>query len=153
LKTVLGTIILLMGKKFSKDIIVLGLFLAIILFFMFPLSFEMSYMGEMPHNRGYGFPYIFLADDPTTSIYKIIDLKFFIIDLLVYAAFMILMLFAITSTLKKQISIRKRTFFILVAIATFSVLIISIPTLYFSSFSEIEYIPIYNSIKVNFLFW
>ncbi|NDV66684.1 hypothetical protein D0T60_15775 [Bacteroides sp. 224] len=113
---------------------------------------EMSYCGERLAERGSGFPFIYMADDPTTSIYKIIDLRFFVVDLLIYIVSTSLIVHIISSAIKKQILLKKRTIIVLSVMTAIVVLAIAIPVLCFSSFSEIDYKPVYESIKVNFVF-
>ena len=113
---------------------------------------EMSYCEELLQNRGYGFPFIYLVDDPTTSLYKVIDLNSFLIDLGIYIVFFFAAITAFSSIIKKQIIFGKKTFITLGIIAFVSIVVI-IPVIYFSSFSEIEYYPLYNTKKFSISFF
>ena len=111
----------------------------------------MSYCGELLEDRGYGFPFIYLVDDLTTSLYKVIDIKSFIIDLMIYIVFFTGMMIIISSILKKQIQFGKKTLITLGVVAFISVSVI-IPIIYFSSFSEIEYHPLYDTKRFSISF-
>lgn len=139
-------------KYISSNIICFSLLLSIIIFFLFPVTTEMSYCGETLEGRGYGFPFTYLIDDPTTSLYKIIDLKFFVIDIVIYSVLFIILITSTLLTVKKLLVFGKRTFIVL-GIITFISILPFILILHFSSFSGIDYTPLYSTIKLNISFF
>ena len=138
-------------KYINLNTFLFSLLSAIICFFLFPVTMEMSYCEELLPNRGYGFPFIYLIDDPTTSLYKVIDLNSFLIDLGIYIAFFFAVITTFFSIIKKQIIFGKKTFITLGIIAFIAIAAV-IPIIYFSSFSEIEYHPLYNTKKFSISF-
>ncbi|MDU1905685.1 MAG: hypothetical protein E6772_12965 [Dysgonomonas sp.] len=108
--------------------------------------------GEYVGSRGYGFPFIYLANDPATSLYKIIDLRHLIADLIIYFIFSLSLLIILSSILRRPIYPSKRTYIVISCIALFSI-ISFIPCIYFSSLSEIEYTPAQNSVQVKLPFF
>ena len=121
---------------------------SIILFFLFPISMDMTYLGERLNSRGYGFPLIYLVDNPTTSVYKIIDLKFLVIDLLAYIILFVTIILTTCVLFKREIHFTRKMFIIVIIITVVSTLGV-IPNLLFASFSSIEYIPLYKSMKLG----
>jgi|GEM_PF-4539713 len=140
-------------RHINKHTIIVAILLSIILFFLLPISFDMTYVeGEYVGSKGYGFPFIYLVNDPATSLYKIIDIKYLVADLFIYFIFSFSLLIIISSILEKPIFPSKKTYIIISSIALISIISIA-PHIYFSSFSEIDYKPAYNSIQVNLSFF
>ncbi len=138
-----------MKKVFNIEFLIITFLFTILFFLLFSCSFETVYMGESA-GRGIGFPFIWQAKNPTTSLYFIVDGVALLIDFLVYYICTTFLLFFVLKDRKfvYYYTQKKKNVLWILSIITICVVLLHIPLFLLSELYPIEYSPVYRTIRV-----